>query len=61
MNCGLMGPIYAVCDQCEQVVDGEPVMIPVSGRRMVFAHYDMELHKGRTAYPVVAFLPKRKK
>ena len=58
IECGLMGPVWAVCDQLKPVDDGMLTVVLMSHRKIRFDRYDKRLYKGMPAYRVVAILPK---
>ena len=58
ISCGLMGPVWAVCDQCLPVMEGALTVVLVTKRRIRFDRYDGKLYKGLSAYRVTAILPK---
>ena len=58
ISCGLMGPVWAVCEQFEHVDDGMLTVVLTSQRKIRFDRYDKRLYKGMPAYRVTAILPK---
>ena len=58
IQCGLMGPVWAVCDQAMPVENGELTVVLMSNRRIRFDRYDGKLYKDLPAYRVTAILPK---
>ena len=58
ISCGLMGPIWAVCDRLKPVRNGDLAVVLVSQRIIRFDRYSKRLYKGMPAYRVTAILPK---
>ena len=59
ISCGLMGPVWAVCDQCEPVEEDKLCVVVVSERKIRFDRYSKKFYEGLPAYRVTAILPKK--